>query len=144
MIDTCPDRELGWHWELGALRSAVVRTLAGWRGLAPAGRLRLTFVAPPALVRGGFDLAESADGFDEIYLRDLVAQAEAVGTPGVVIALCRPDGRPLRRDRTLRRLLALRMATSPVLLADFLIVGPDRESPLPARRCQGAPARKLR
>lgn len=105
------------------LRGAVDAALASWRTTAPPGTLRLLFVAAPADVRAGYDLPEPADGFDDLYVRDIVSQVERIATRGAVIALARPEARPLRRDRVLCRAVAGRLQDSPVQLVDFLTVG---------------------
>jgi len=121
------------------LRAAVLASLRDWRTTAAEDTVRLLFVAPPAEIRAAFDLPDLGIAADELFLRDLMATVVEIGTPGVVVAVARPSGRPLRRDRRLRAVLAARFATSPVALVDVMLVGRDDHWP-PAARCPGARA----
>lgn len=124
--------------DLPSLRPAVLAALTPWRVSAPAGSLRVLFLAATGVVRAAFDLVERADGFDDLYVRDLVSLIVGIGTPAAVVALARADGRPRRRDRQLCGELTDRLAHSPVRLVDFLTVGPERDwSVLAHRRPRG-------
>jgi len=125
-------------------RELLLPALSGWRDGAGSGAVRLLFLAPPASVRAVVDIRESADRFDELYVRDLQWQIERVATPGVAVALARREGRPRRRDRVLCGQLESRLATSTVRLVDFLTVGPDREWSLLRRRPPQARVRPTR
>jgi hypothetical protein len=116
------------------LRPAVIDALATWRKAVEDGTVRLLFVAPPGEIRSRLDLVERADGYDELFLRDLVDRIAQVGTPGTVVSLARTDARPRRRDRTLCRELNARLAPSPVCLVDFLTVGTASAWSVPRRR----------
>jgi hypothetical protein len=122
------------HLDPSAARAAVLHSLAPWRQQAVEGQVRLVFLAPPAVVRAGFDLAEPVVAADELYLRDLLARAVEVGTPAVTVVLARAAGRALRSDRRFGAELRRRFDAAPVRLVDVLVVGPDAHVALGPRR----------
>lgn len=127
-------------FDRAALWPLVLDRLAGWRRSSPPGALQLFFVAPPARVHGSFALSEGVAAADELFLRDLVASVHQVGSPGVVVAVARPDGRPGRQDRRLRAALEGRIG-GPTRMVELLVVGPD-EHRLVGRRPLAAPAHR--
>jgi DNA repair protein RadC len=70
-------------------------------------------------------VAEGARSVDELFLRHLVTEVRRVGLPGVLVAITRADARPARRDLTVRRELARRLAGSAIRSVELMTIGPD-------------------
>ena len=63
---------------------------------------------------------------DETLLRNLAHILEDVGAAGVLLAIPRRRGAPMRVDRALWRYLVARLAESDTPLVDLVVVGPGR------------------
>lgn len=62
---------------------------------------------------------------DELYLLDLLSTLDAIGLPGVTVAIWRGDGLPAAVDRRLARDLADRLAADSATALDAVVVVND-------------------
>lgn len=114
------------------------------------GTIRLLFVRDGGrigLVQTTLETVRDADQFLAGYLEGMITD---VAAPGVVVAVCRSDGRATYADRQLWTLLSARLELTPTTLLDLVAVGRTRVwsarrgRPLtpPRRRGQRSAARR--
>lgn len=101
---------------LAALRRACT-------GMTTDGTVRLLFVRDGGrvgLVQSPLESVHDADQFLARYLEGMITD---VAAPGVVVAVCRHDGRPTYADRQLWAMLSARLAASSTTLLDLVAAG---------------------
>jgi hypothetical protein len=92
----------------------------------PEGALLAFFIDGSGQIILKVALDEGTRHVDELFVRHLLALIGEIEAPIVVLASVRGGGRARRIDRILFQELQRRLTATPSVLADLLVVGPDR------------------